>query len=139
MSINCQKMWYGILPTKSTKNAAGFDLYTPHTFVIHPNEILTIDIGIIFEIPPHHYGQIQSRSGLASKQGIISLGGVIDSDYRGVIKCIITNISNSNVNLCEKSKIAQIIILPCPNMVIKLVDKIDTDTERGENGFGSSG
>ena len=82
---------------------------------------------------------ICSRSGLATK-GIFILNapGIIDSDYRGEIKCILHNISNTNFQIEIGMKIAQLIIMPCCNVNWIKTDTL-SNTARDQNGFGSTG
>lgn len=77
-----------ILPKRATEGSAGFDIYTPKDFDISPGEILTVDTGLVFHIPPDWSGLLFARSGLATKRGISLATGVslIDSDFRETLK-----------------------------------------------------
>jgi dUTP pyrophosphatase len=95
--------------------------------------------GVQLEIPEGYYGRIAPRSGLALKQGIDVLAGVIDSSYRGEIKVIIFNTDNQKVfKVNVGDRIAQLIIEKHYNFDFVEVEDLET-TDRGEGGFGSSG
>lgn len=131
-----------IIPALGTTNSAGYDLYAciNNDICISPNEIILIPTGIAIEIPNSYFGMICSRSGLAAKYGIYILNspGIIDSDYRGEIKCVLHNSSNSIFTVKNGTRIAQLIIMKYEN--IKFVESETlSDTSRGFNGFGSTG
>jgi dUTP pyrophosphatase len=92
------------------------------------------EISHLFKI----YMQIQGRSGLASKEGIAVLGGVVDEGYRGEIKIILVNTGDKDFYVKKGDKIAQGIPLVIPHVHVKLAKEI-SGTERGIRGFGSSG
>jgi dUTP pyrophosphatase len=82
------------------------------------------------------------RSGLASKFGVTVLNspGIIDSDYRGEIKCIMINLSNQNFVINHEMRIAQLLIMRHePSVVFHEVEKHISETRRGVSGFGSTG
>jgi len=97
-----------------------------------------VPTGLAVAIPDGYYGRIAPRSGLATKQGIDVLAGVIDADYRGEIRCLLYNTGKETVELPAQTRICQLIIekiiTPDPQWSEDL-----TDTTRGEKGFGSSG
>jgi dUTP pyrophosphatase len=142
-----------IIPSKGTEHAAAFDLYTIENTTVRTGKTVKIKTGIALEIPTGYFGLIKDRSSLASK-GIITVGGVIDSDYRGeIIVCqtLTKTARHYDVNddellapdLWEYSagdKIAQLLILPVPNITIYDVGEGElTKTERNDKGFGSTG
>lgn len=99
-----------------------------------------IETGIALEIPPGHFGQICDRSSMG-KKGIRVLGGIIDSSYRGQV-CVILNNLNKNqgfYKVNQGDKIAQIIIQPYTQVDGVIEAEELTLTDRGEEGFGSSG
>ena len=79
------------LPVKDTEGSAGHSLTSVDDYTIYPDQRVTIDTGLIMDIPRGLYGRIADRSGLASKYGIHVLGGVVDSDYRGVVGVTLLN------------------------------------------------
>ena len=126
------------LPTRATDYAAGLDLFSNENGIIKPQERKMISTGIILQIPNDYYGRIAPRSGLALKNGIDVLAGVIDSDYRGEIKVILYNSDKENIYEYKiGDKIAQIIIEKYYKLNIEEIEDIEI-TYRGDKGFGSS-
>lgn len=127
------------IPTQATAFSAGYDLYAAESVVVPRFGRKLIKTNISMAIPMNHYGRIAPRSGLAYKNGIDVLAGVIDSDYRGDIGVILFNTdANIDFNVSVGDKIAQIIIEPCS--CINFVKSIELNsTKRGEGGYGHSG
>ena len=127
-------------PRKQTKGAAGFDLSASRSYIIQPRQIVLVSIGIKVKIPDGYYGQIADRSGLALKHGIKTMGGVIDSDYRGIVGVILINLSDEAFEVKAGDRIAQLIIV---KIGVSTPDAMESDslddTERGSGGFGSTG
>jgi len=124
------------IPDRAHENDAGYDLYSAEYTTIKPGEINNISLDIAVSIPPGHYGRIAPRSGLASKYGANVLAGVIDSNYRGNVKVIMTTYKEFEVSI--GFKIAQLIIEKISMPEIEIVNKLN-DTSRGTSGFGSTG
>lgn len=127
-----------VFPTKATAGSAGHDLRCIESFNLPSRERKKIHTGISIEIPAEHYGRIAPKSGLALKDGIQILGGVIDSDYRGEIMVILYNSSEINRFFEKHDMIAQIIIERINTSNFVLDDQLGM-TQRGEGGFGSTG
>jgi deoxyuridine 5'-triphosphate nucleotidohydrolase len=127
-----------ILPTRGSSNAAGLDLYSIEDVVIGVGDRKGIRTGISAEIPPGFYGRVAPRSGLAINYGIDVLGGVIDSDYRGEIICLLINHGDSSKTFKHGDRIAQLIIEAIINPEPRWVNEL-TETSRKEKGFGSTG
>ena len=131
-----------ITPTKGSTFAAGYDLYadTTQDIEIQPGEVMPFYTGIPMEIPDGYFGAIYPRSGLATNYGLRlpNCVGVVDSDYRGNVGVPLINDSNKPVKGMAHERVAQIIIQKCPEVAFYETDEL-TQTERGENGFGSSG
>lgn len=130
------------IPTLGTTNSAGYDLVAciDKDISIQPNEFVLVSTGIAMEIPSGYFGMICSRSGLSSKYGIhiLNAPGIIDADYRGEIKCILYNCSNNTFTLKNGTKMAQLLIMK--HEIINWVETDNlSDTNRGTNGFGSTG
>lgn len=125
------------IPTRAHTSDAGLDLYSTENTTFFPGDIAEIKTGIRMQIPNGCVGLIWDKSGLA-KLGLHTLGGVIDSNYRGEIIVLVKNLSHDIINITNGQKIAQILIqkIETPEIV---EGKIDDETERGKNGFGSSG
>lgn len=129
------------IPTLGSIGSAGYDLYSTESNVILPFQSTKFNIGIHLEIPDGMYGNIKPRSGLDIKSGIGPIAGVIDSDYTGEIIVALYNKSNKEYMVSIGDRIAQIIFQKYEKMKIHQVYNLDelTTTERGENGFGSTG
>jgi dUTP pyrophosphatase len=126
------------VPKYNHDTDAGIDLYASEDCLISSNETKIIATGVAFKIPENYVGLIWDRSGLAAKNSLHSLGGVIDAGFRGEIKVIIKNFSNEDYQVNQADRIAQILIQPVEKCEIIEVDELD-DTPRGEKYFGSSG
>ncbi len=125
------------MPTKAHKADAGFDLYPPEYVTVEAFGSATIDTGVHVEIPEGYVGFIKSKSGLNVKLGLRA-EGVIDSGYTGSIVVKVYNDSIKAYTFARGDKITQLVILPIPHVELEKVDSLE-DTERGSNGFGSSG
>ncbi len=126
------------VPTKTNYNDAGFDLYSSESVVIPSKQRKTVSTGIAIQMPEHFAGLIWPRSGLSVKQGIDVLAGVVDSGYRGEIMVCLYNTSDSDVNIHTGDRIAQIIFQEVPRVIMDVHASLGS-SQRGENGFGSSG
>lgn len=136
------------IPTRATSGAACFDLYADEAqWLDDMRTRRTVGTGIAVELPPGHVGLVCSRSGLASKEGILVVNapGVIDEDYRGEIKVILGRLPFSpqwpspDIIMIEQGmRIAQLMVLPLPQLEVVEVTDLST-TDRGDKGFGSTG
>lgn len=119
---------------------AGMDLASAADLTLKPGERALVPTGIAIAIPRGYGGFVQPRSGLAARHGITLTNspGLIDSNYRGEIKVIIHNTGGEDFVIGVGDRIAQLVIMPVVRAELKQVDELP-DTERGENGFGSSG
>ena len=130
------------IPTRGSKYAAGYDLYaaTDYTIEIEPHSTVKIDTGIAVELPEGTFGAIFARSGLATKRGLrpANCVGCVDSDYRGAVIVALHNDSDEIKTVEPGERIAQLVIIPFIPAEFNIVDEL-SDTERGSNGFGSSG
>jgi dUTP pyrophosphatase len=126
-------------PTRGSSQAAGLDLCAVEQLFIWPGERKVVSTGLSIEIPPGFYGQIAPRSGLAVKSGIMTMAGVIDSDYRGEIKVVLYNADETTkFEVSPGDRIAQLILLATPAFPIEVVTEL-SDTVRADGGFGSTG
>lgn len=126
-------------PTQGTQFSAGYDLYAAEAVVVPRLGRKLIKTNVSLAIPMNYYGRIAPRSGLAYKNGIDVLAGVIDSDYRGDIGVILYN-TDTNIDFEVKvgDKIAQIIIEPCASVNFVNTQALPA-TKRGEGGYGHTG
>jgi dUTP pyrophosphatase len=114
------------------------DLFANETLIIPPNERKLIGTGIALAIPQNFVGLIWDKSGIASKNGLKVMAGVIDSNYRGEVKVLLHNLSSEKYEIIKGNKIAQLLIQPVTQFPILETDDLD-QTSRGEKGFGSTG
>lgn len=119
---------------------AGADLRAANNFFVEARSRRFVETNTAVEIPPGTVGLVCSRSGLAKNDGLCVLNapGVIDSPYRGKIGAILYNSSNVDYRGEAGEKIAQLVIVPAFRASFIKVDEL-SDSERGTNGFGSSG
>ena len=127
-----------LLPKYAGPREAGMDFHANKETVLQPNERKLISTGIAMAIPEGYVGLLWDRSGLAAKKGLKTMGGVIDSTYRGEIGVIMHNLSKQEFIIEKGMRIAQMLIQPVEQRELKEVDELD-ETERGEGGFGSTG
>ncbi len=125
------------MPTRAHKEDAGLDLYARETAIVPAKESYKFDTGVHIEIPPCMVGFLKSKSGLNVKHGITS-EGVIDEGYTGSIVVKLYNNSDKDYLVNRGDKISQLVILPILRPSLEVVDSLE-QTERGDNGFGSSG
>jgi dUTP pyrophosphatase len=125
------------LPERATAGAAGYDLRTLFDCELWPHDSKLVSTGYGVVLPPWTVGLIRDRSGMAVK-GITTRAGVIDADYRGELKIVLVNESDSRIELKAGDRIAQMIILPCDPRTLGAIPLPDA-TERGAGGFGSTG
>lgn len=143
MKLNIVNKSNNALPNYETVNSAGMDLraYLPDgQIVIKPMQRILVPTGLFMEIPMGYEGQVRPRSGLAIKSGITVLNspGTIDADYRGEVKVILINLSDSDFVINSGDRIAQLVIAKCEQMEVVDVEVL-TETERGAGGFGHTG
>ena len=135
------------MPTRAHPWDAGLDLYAPVDVTV-PNSMMfpfdeirlgsvTIDTGVHMEIPEGYVGFIKSKSGLNVNHGLTA-EGVIDAHYTGSIRVKLYNHKQTPYQFKAGDKIAQLVVLPCVMPHLELVDSLD-ETDRGDNGFGSTG
>lgn len=125
------------MPTRAHSTDAGLDIYARETQIIPAKESAKFDTGVHIELPPGTVGMLKSKSGLNVKHGITS-EGVIDVGYTGSIVVKLYNNSGYDYRVEEGDKISQLVILPILTPKLELVESLE-ETDRGDNGFGSTG
>lgn len=138
------------MPTKAHSTDAGFDLYSIKDTYIPSGKVVKIKTGIAVNIPPGYVGFIKDRSSMGV-DGFKVFGGVIDAGYTGELIVALGTISHAEFTCIDYtylvksnrfveagSKIAQLVILPLPTAKFVEVDSFE-QTDRSDNGFGSSG
>lgn len=127
-----------LVPRKSRAGDACFDLHSRTNMTVPAHKHAMVPTGIHTEIPDGYEIELRGRSGLAAKKGIYAHVGTIDSNYRGEICAILFNMSDEDFVINRGDRIAQFKVNPVEPAFL-LEEYNLTDTERGENGFGSSG
>lgn len=126
-----------IMPERAHASDAGLDIRLKDRLVLSPGERATVSTGIHVAIPEGYVGFMKPKSGLFSKRGIF-VEGTIDAGYTGEICVMVENHSQTHQRFDAGDKICQLVIVPC--LAAKPVEvKCLGNTERGENGFGSTG
>ncbi|MBR5802700.1 MAG: dUTP diphosphatase [Alistipes sp.] len=130
------------LPEYQTPLSAGLDIRAnlSESITLSPLERAMVPTGLYVELPEGYEMQIRPRSGLAAKHGITVLNspGTIDADYRGEIKVILVNLSNTPFTIEPGERIAQMIVARYEQVEWQAVESL-SETERGAGGFGSTG
>jgi len=127
------------LPAYARMGDAGMDIYSNETVEIQPGQRHLVKTGIAMALPPGHVGLIWDKSGLASRNGLKTMGGVIDEGYRGEIMVAVHNLSDHSYLVEAGKKIAQMLVQVIDQKQIIEVNELDSDTARGSGGFGSTG
>ena len=129
-------------PSYATAQSAGMDLKAnlKEPVVLQPLQRMLVPTGLYIALPEGYEAQVRPRSGLAAKHGITVLNtpGTIDADYRGEIKVILVNLSNTPFEIVPGERIAQMVVARHERVEWEEVDTLD-ETERGAGGFGSTG
>lgn len=129
------------VPYKKHRYDAGWDLKSAKdTFTLKAGAKIEVPTGIKTDIPRGHVGLIVPRSGLGCKSRVTLANsvGVIDSDYRGEIKVFLVNDGHMDIEIKKYDRICQLLIMPVIVQSLRRVSYIQ-GTDRGENGFGSTG
>lgn len=143
MKLNIVNKSDNAMPAYETVNSAGMDLraYLPDgELFIKPMQRALVPTGLFMEIPVGYEGQVRPRSGLAIKSGITVLNspGTIDADYRGEVKVILINLSDTDFVIKSGDRIAQLVIAKHEQPDVVEVQTL-SETERGAGGFGHTG
>ena len=130
------------LPAYATPLSAGVDLRAAleEPVVLPPLGRALIPTGLFLAIPAGYEGQVRPRSGLAAKHGVTVLNtpGTVDADYRGEVKVILVNLSDTPITIEPGERIAQMVFARCEQAQLEEVESLD-ETQRGAGGFGSTG
>jgi len=135
--INC-------IPSKAHESDAGYDLKANGDYVIHPNTTMVINTGCAIELPEDEdwswQAQVRPRSGLSLKSSVrvANAPAIIDAHYRNDIGVIMHNTATEVFVVSKGDRIAQLVITKIPKVKLTVADTLN-ETDRGLNGFGSSG
>lgn len=143
-----------VIPTRGSSDAAGYDLYC-HNIIgengntllkekaiisIPPHATIKIGTGIAVTPPIGHFGAVFARSGIATKRGLrpSNCVGICDYDYCGEYIVALHNDTDEIQEIAKGERIAQLVFMPYANVTLFEVDELEK-TDRGSNGFGSTG
>lgn len=132
------------LPARQSTGAAGLDLLAAlpagENSVLVPGQRMLVPCGFAMALPQGFEAQVRPRSGLAARYGVTVLNapGTVDADYRGEVMVPLINLGQDNFVLRRGDRIAQLVVAPVTMAEVREVEELD-DTERGTNGFGSTG
>lgn len=130
------------LPQYETAHAAGMDIraFIEAEITIKPLQRVLVPTGLYIELPVGFEAQIRPRSGLAYKHGIsiVNSPGTIDADYRGEIKVLLVNLSDTDFVVNNGDRIAQMVIAKHETIAWNTVEEL-SDTARGAGGYGHTG
>lgn len=128
------------LPSRAHGKDAGLDIYSPCNVTILAGGSAVVDTGVHIQLPRDAVGLLKSKSGLNVNHGIVG-EGVIDEGYTGAIKVKLYNHGKTAYSFQRGDKLIQLLIMPVLKPLMKQVYSITElgESERGMNGFGSTG
>lgn len=139
MNIRVKKLHPdAIVPAFAHPGDAGMDLYSVEDIVIQPGERRSVPTGIAIALPDGYVSLVWDKSGVSHKFGMKTLGGVLDSGYRGEYLIGLVNLGQEPFEIKKGQKVAQLLIQKVEHPEIEVVDELD-ETSRGTGGFGSTG
>lgn len=133
------------LPYYATAESAGMDLIAAvdEDLILAPGQRTIVPTGLIIALPSGYEAQFRPRSGLAAKHGVIVLNtpATIDADYRGELKVLLINLGQETFTISRGMRIAQMVVAPVTRAQLVLSEEPlnENETERANNGFGSTG
>jgi dUTP pyrophosphatase len=127
-------------PERTRPGDAGYDLRCVEPFALAPGERRLVPTGVAIALPTGVAGLVVPRSGLAIEHGIsvVNGPGLVDPNYRGELRVILVNLGAERFEAAAGDRIAQLLLVPFVTPDLQLVDELPA-SERGANGFGSSG
>ena len=127
------------IPTRNFDTDTGFDIYSVETIAIPARGSTVVDVGLMFAyITPGYWIKIEGRSGLGFKHGITPHPGIIDQGYRGTAGIKLYNNTDTEYTVKGGERIAQLIVYRNYYVEMSEAENVE-ESERGANGFGSSG
>ena len=124
-------------PVQQSDGAAGYDLSAAANVQLGPGRVTPVPLNLRIAIPARYYLQLASRSGLASR-GLMVIGGVVDSDYRGEIQALLLNWSDTPFQVNKGQRICQGLFLPVFHVKFKQQNELPS-SGRCDFLFGSTG
>jgi dUTP pyrophosphatase len=132
----------GKLDMPAKPGDAGYDVYATENAIIPPGCRIQMPLGIALEMPSGMVGLVQGKSGRAVREGLTTIGNVIDSGYRGEVHAVLVNTNHGSfgkdIMINSGEKVAQILFIKNYAPPIREVTEL-TQSERGADGFGSTG
>jgi dUTP pyrophosphatase len=139
VKVKVKKLKEGaIVPRYAHLGDAALDLYSMEDYIVPAEERVLVSTGIAMELPKGYFSSIRGRSGLAWKNGIAILGGVVDYGYRGEYGVVFLNTGEKDFEVKRGDRIAQVVIAPVATAEIEVVDEL-SESERGDGAWGSTG
>lgn len=142
MTVNVINKGKHPLPAYQTEHAAGLDLRAnlEAPVTLAPLQRALIPTGLFMALPAGYEAQVRPRSGLAYKHGVTVLNspGTIDADYRGEVKVLLVNLSDTPFEVTDGERVAQLVVAQHAQIAWHEVEVLE-DTARGGGGFGSTG
>lgn len=131
---------HGSVPAYSREDDAALDLRASEPCRIHAGRVRLVETGVHIAVPQGCAALVLPRSGMACRDmvTVVNAPGLIDPNYRGTIKVGLINHGGVAYDIERGDRIAQLLIVPVPRVTFEQVEELD-DTERGADGFGSSG
>lgn len=130
----------GYMPMRAHFDDAGIDFRTPEEFTLKPLESHIVDLNVKVQIPIGYFGKMESKSGLMVNHGVVCMGGVIDSGFRGNIKVRMMNLSDKSYTFHKGDKLVQMVLIPVLLADIESVETLDaSESGRETSGYGSTG
>tara|TARA_B100001093_G_scaffold495583_1_gene540229 strand:+ start:328 stop:843 length:516 start_codon:yes stop_codon:yes gene_type:complete len=128
------------LPSKSHEDDIGYDLYADGEYIIKPNKVILVQLGISIQLPENVGGFVLPRSGLASKHLIapINSPGLIDPGYTGQLMIPLMNYSDETYTVTQHERVAQLVVISTGTITFDEVSDLD-ESDRSSGGFGSTG
>jgi dUTP pyrophosphatase len=140
MKVRIKRLADVPLPCRQTQGSAGFDLCASLDAIVPAHGFGSVGTGLAVELPERAEAQVRPRSGLAAKHGIgvLNSPGTIDSDYRGEIKVVLFNASDTDYQVRRGDRIAQLVFAVLADVELVEADSL-SETHRGPGGFGHTG
>ena len=128
------------IPSKSHEDDIGYDLYSDGEYIIEPQKVVLVNLGIAIQLPKNVGGFVLPRSGLASKNLVapINAPGLIDPGYTGELMVPLMNYSNDVYTVSQNERVAQLVTITTGSISFEKVEDLDI-SDRSTGGFGSTG
>lgn len=130
-----------IIPVRAHTTYSGIDLFSLEDYEVKPFTSKLIKTGVAINLPVNYEGSVRPKSGITTKTGLRVQYGTVEAGYTGELGVMVDNIKGHKEVIKKGQKIAQLVVSPVAYPTPLIVDEftINGDSERGENGFGSTG